>query len=201
LNVITAFLHHLVARPRVYDLVQWAVGAQYVRRRVERQIQPYRSARIVLDIGGGTGLARELWSEQSKYVCLDIDPQKLAGYRAKNPGALVLLADGTDLPILDRSVDAVVCTSVTHHLTDAMLEKMLAESARVLAPSGQLILMDAVWAPYRVMGRLLWRFDRGSFPRRKDKLRGMIGRHFELVGGDEFAVLHRYVVVVGRAKS
>ncbi len=195
--MITGLLHRLVARPRVYDLVQRAVGAAAIRRRLAERILPFRSARIVLDIGGGTGLARALWSEESRYVCLDIDPVKLSGYRAKDPGALAMLADATDLPVRDKSVDAVVCTSVTHHLLDGQLEMMFAEGARVLKPDGRFILMDAVWAPYRLLGRLLWRFDRGSFPRGIERLRAAMGAHFDLVEWDEFAIFHRYVLSVG----
>jgi ubiquinone/menaquinone biosynthesis C-methylase UbiE len=196
--LLTSLLHRVVARPWVYDVVQRAVGMKIVRGRVARQIAPYRSARMVLDIGGGTGSARAMWSTETRYICLDIDPQKLSGYRAKNPNALALLADGSNLPILDQSIDAVVCTAVTHHLTDAMLEKMLAESARVLQKNGRMILMDAVWAPRRVMGRALWALDRGSFPRKPETLRQAMARYFELVAFDEVAILHRYVVMVGK---
>ncbi len=199
--MITGLLHRLVARPRVYDLVQRAVGAAAIRRRLAELILPFRSARIVLDIGGGTGLARALWSVESRYICLDIDPVKLSGYRAKDPRALAMLADATKLPIRDKSVDAVVCTSVTHHLLDGQFETMFAEGARVLKPDGRFILMDAIWAPYRLPGRLLWRFDRGSFPRGIERLRSAMGAHFDLVEWDEFAILHRYVLGVGVPRS
>jgi ubiquinone/menaquinone biosynthesis C-methylase UbiE len=181
-------------------MVQLAVGATYIRRRFARQIAPYRSANFVLDIGGGTGAARDPWCEETRYVCLDIDPEKLEGFRAKFPNESALQADATNLPISDKTLDAVVCTFVTHHLTDDMLQTMLAESARVLKPSGRLILMDAVLARYRMTGRLLWRYDRGSFPRPKTRLFEAIERSFEIVSRDEFAVLHRYIIAVGKPK-
>src|SRR5690348_15769364 len=104
--MLTRLLNTLVAHPRVYDLCQFAVGAKTVRRRLAAAVAPHKDARIVLDIGGGTGAAMAMWSPASRYVCLDIDPQKLAGYATNNPAGLALLADATDLPIADASVDA-----------------------------------------------------------------------------------------------
>lgn len=198
--MLTDWLHRLVARPRIYDFCQRAVGADYMRSRLAKRIAPQRSARMVLDIGGGTGAVRALWSDKSHYVCLDIDPLKIMGYRAKNPGALALIADATNLPIASRSVDAVLCTLVTHHLIDAELDLMLAESARVLKRDGRLILLDAVWAASRLAGRLLWKYDRGSHPRTEERLRQAIGAHFEMMEWEQFAVLHRYIVAVGRPR-
>src|SRR4051794_7128225 len=109
--MLTRLLHNLVARPFVYDLCQTAVGAKTVRRRLAAPVAPHPDARMVLDIGGGPGAAMAMWSPASRYVCLDIDPQKLSGYATNNPGGLALLADATDLPIADAGVDAVVTTS------------------------------------------------------------------------------------------
>jgi ubiquinone/menaquinone biosynthesis C-methylase UbiE len=198
--MLTGLLHRIVARPRVYDACQFAAGATYLRRRLARAIAPLRGARVVIDIGGGTGGSRELWDTGTRYVCLDLDPVKLSGYLAKNPGGLALQADATELPLADRSVDAVVCTLVTHHLTDAQLDRMLGEATRVLRSDGRLVLMDAVWAPRRWAGRLLWRYDRGSFPRREDVIRGAIASHFDVAAWERLAVWHRYVLAVGRPK-
>jgi ubiquinone/menaquinone biosynthesis C-methylase UbiE len=199
--MLTRLLHNLVANPRVYDLCQFAVGAKTVRRRVATAVAPYRDARMVLDIGGGTGAAMAMWSPASRYVCLDIDPLKLSGYAANNPGGLALLADATDLPIADGGVDAVVTTSVTHHLLDPQLDRMLAETARVLKPgTGRLILLDALWVPGNWAGRTLWKYDRGSHPRTAEHLRRLIDSHFEIGTWDEFEVWHHYAVVTARRR-
>src|SRR5436190_19545378 len=193
--MLMRLLHKFVSHPRVYDACQFTVGATAVRRRLAAAVAPYAQSKLVLDLGGGTGAARALWSPQTKYVCLDIDPLKLQGYTANNPGGLALLADGTRLPLKDRSVDAVVCTSVTHHLLDPQLDRMLAEAARALKPTGRLILLDALWKPWRLPGRLLWRYDRGSHPRTAAVLREVVARHFRIDSWDEFAVLHAYTVL------
>jgi ubiquinone/menaquinone biosynthesis C-methylase UbiE len=200
--MLTPLLHRIVAHPRVYDACQLAAGASYLHRRLARAIEPLCDARFVIDIGGGTGGSRDLWSPATRYVCLDLDPQKLAGYAAKHPGGLALQADATRLPLADGIVDAVVCTLVTHHLTDDQLDAMLADAARVLSPGrGRLILLDAVWAPRRLPGRLLWRYDRGSFPRPEHRLRAAVDRVFEVDSWQTFAVWHRYALAVARPRE
>jgi ubiquinone/menaquinone biosynthesis C-methylase UbiE len=194
--MITGLLHRVVARPWVYDLAQTLVGANTVRRRLAARIDPLRDARLVLDIGGGTGSIAEFWSESSRYICLDIDPLKLQGFIAKNPTGTALLADATRIPIADGTVDVVLCTNVTHHLTDPLFDRMISECARVLKPEGKLILSDAIWAPQRRAGRLIWRYDRGSFPRTAEVLRDAISKYLSIEQWDQFAIWHEYIISV-----
>lgn len=194
--MLTRVLHSIVAQPAVYDMVQTLVGAKAVRRRLDARIAPMRGARLVLDIGGGTGLVGALWSESSRYICLDIDPLKLKGFAAKNPSGIALLADATLIPIASASVDVVLCTNVTHHLSHELLERMVAECARVLKPEGKLILSDAIWAPRRRVGRFIWHYDRGSFPRSAEALREVISRHLRVEQWDQFAIWHEYIIAV-----
>jgi ubiquinone/menaquinone biosynthesis C-methylase UbiE len=195
-------LHSVVARPRVYDACQLAAGAGVVRRHLRGAIVPLRdSAKWVLDIGGGTGASRAHWGADARYLCLDLDPLKLEGYRAKVAGGLAVQADATAVPLADGSVDAVVCTQVTHHLTDAQLDQMIAEAARVLRAGGHFVMLDAVWRPARAPGRLLWRYDRGSFPRTDDVLRQAMEKHFEILRWEGFSLWHAYVVGVGQPRK
>jgi ubiquinone/menaquinone biosynthesis C-methylase UbiE len=199
--MLTSLLHRLVAQPKVYDLVQTAVGASHIRSRLTRHLAALGDVSTVLDIGGGPGTSKSLWSDKTRYICLDIDPLKLSGYRAKNPASMAILGDATNLPIKDRSIDLVTFTSLTHHLTDDMLELLLRQTLRVLKPGGHFVLMDPLWAPYRLPGRLLWRYDRGSFPRTAEHLRRAIEPHFAITVWDQFAILHRYVIAMGKARA
>jgi ubiquinone/menaquinone biosynthesis C-methylase UbiE len=198
--MFTALLHRIVAQPLVYDLAQNIVGAKQVRRRLDGRIAPHRDAKVVVDIGGGTGSVAGLWSASSKYICLDIDPLKLEGFVAKNPTGTALLADAARIPIADHSIDVVLCTNVTHHLTDDLLDRMLGESARVLTAGGKLILSDAIWAPDRRIGRAIWKYDRGSFPRTADILQAAVAKHLAVTTWDQFAIWHEYFVCVAGRK-
>src|SRR5437588_124954 len=69
-------------------------------------------------------------------------------------------------------------------------------AARVLRPSGRLILTDAVWADDRRIGKLLWKYDRGSHPRTAEVLRQTIDEHLDIRHWEHFAVWHEYILCV-----
>ena len=127
---------------------------------------------------------------------------KLRGFRAKAASGMAVLGDATAMPIAGRSVDLVICKSVTHHLTDPQLEQALSESRRVLRPGGHLLLLDAVLDKDRLAGRVLWSLDRGSYPRSEDHLRKMFVGKFRVATWEKFAIFHQYVLAVAvRADS
>jgi SAM-dependent methyltransferase len=195
--MVRDLLHRIVARPLVYDCVQCLAGARAVRRRIAAQIRLIAANSLLLDIGGGTGAVGDWCRQDVAYVCLDIDPLKIDGYLARNPGGRALVADATRIPLADGCVDVVLCNSVTHHLDDGQLGRMIAETARVLRrPGGRLILTDAVWALDRRVGRLFWHYDRGSHPRTAAHLRAAIAEHLNIADWEHFAVWHEYVLCV-----
>jgi SAM-dependent methyltransferase len=197
---LAPFIHRLVSRPNVYNLVQRLVGASVVSTHLKEHIATLGPTGVVLDLGGGTGLYRELWPTEWRYICLDSDPEKLHGFVRRNPGDNMLLADVSAVPLPDHSLDAVLCTFVSHHLSDGVLEAFVDESARVLRPGGALIFVDAVWRPERIVSRLLWRYDRGAYPRTKDRLLTAISASFEIATVELFAVLHEYLLCVATTR-
>ncbi len=92
-----------------------------IHERLRNQTDRLGEPRIVLDLGGGTGSLRDLWSGFTTYVCLDLDPAKLGGFLLKQPNGSALLADATRVPLRTAAVDVLVCVAVTHHLTDESL--------------------------------------------------------------------------------
>jgi ubiquinone/menaquinone biosynthesis C-methylase UbiE len=202
--MITRLLHRVVAQPKVYDLAQILAGAKAVRRRLAAQVaaaQQGLAAPFVLDIGGGTGAVGEWLSPDARYCCLDIDPQKLVGFLSRYPRGVGIQGDASRIPLADAAVDLALCNSVTHHLTDPQLAGMVAEAARVLKPNGRLILTDAIWKPTRWPGRLLWHYDRGSFPRPPEILRDVISRHLRVDHWQHFRVWHEYVISVATRRA
>lgn len=199
--MLTRILHSIVARPRVYDLVQFLAGASVIRRRMAARVTGLGKISLLVDVGGGTGAGREVVPPGVPYLCLDIDPVKICGFAAKNPGAWAAVADATRMPLPDASADAVILMFVAHHLGDEMLDAFLREAARVMRPGGALVFADPLWAPRRWPGRLLWRYDRGSHPRTAARLREALSRHFDVAHWDEFAVWHAYVLAVARPKA
>jgi ubiquinone/menaquinone biosynthesis C-methylase UbiE len=195
--MLARLLHSVVARPAVYDAVQWLAGARAVKKRVASFVPNLSPGSTVVDIGGGTGAFRSLWQADCRYLCLDLDPLKLQGFRAKFPDPAVQ-ADATRLPLKDASVDAATCTLVSHHLDDARLPHLFDEVARILRPGGVFVFADAQWRSARPISRLMWRYDRGAHPRSGESLRAMISKRLTIERAEDFAVWHRYIACTAR---
>ena len=188
--------HKLAAHPWVYDRIQVLVGHDRVLERLSREIAALRP-NVVVDIGGGTGTVRNLLPDDCRYICLDLEMPKLLGFRSKVSKGFAVLGDATSMPIVGGCADLVICKSVTHHLTDTQLEDALNESRRVLRPGGHVILFDAVLNKRRFAGRVLWRLDRGSYPRLEGDLHKKLQDKFKIIRWEKFAIHHEYVLGVG----
>jgi SAM-dependent methyltransferase len=195
--MLTDLLHRVVANPTVYDTVQVLAGSADLDRRLAANLGEIAARPIILDVGGGTGLPPSLWPAGTTYLCLDIDPVKLAGFLRKGRPGVALRGDATHLPLRTGSLDLVVCKNVTHHLSDEQLPRMFKESARVLKPSGRMLFIDAVKAPERWRSRVLWRYDRGAHPRLVDTLRQAMASEFGIAHWEVFDNFHRYAFGLG----
>lgn len=96
-------------------------------------------ARTVVDVGGGNGrLARLLPGLSMRCLLIDLSPTMLD--LAPHP---VARADGSRLPVADRSVDAVAALYTLYHYADPLVP--IREARRVLRPGG----LFAACAPNR----------------------------------------------------
>jgi ubiquinone/menaquinone biosynthesis C-methylase UbiE len=186
-------LHKIAAHPWVYDHIQILAGREQVLNRILRSTVALR-AETVVDVGGGTGAWRRLWPAGCRYVCLDIEMPKLKGFRSKVPSGFAVLSDATRMSIATESADVVMFIAVAHHLTDAMLEQVFDEALRVLRVGGKLILLDPVLNRELLMGRILWRLDRGSYPRTVEELHEKLISRFKVIHWEKFAIYHEYVL-------
>jgi len=99
---------------------------------------PGRPVRIA-DLGAGTGkltaqlAALEIHGSGPEVVAIEPDPEMLAELRAHLPGVTALAGRAEDIPLPDRSVDAVLAGQSAHWFD---LERAMPEIARVLAPGG-----------------------------------------------------------------
>jgi len=175
-------------------------GASISRRIIIEEYASLPPTGRALDVGGGTGLSRPLLPEKWNYCCLDPDPQKLEGFRAKFPQDQWVQASGCEIPLPDDSFDLCMMKSVSHHLTDDELQASLGEIRRVLSPEGNFILVDAVWNPSNLRGRLLWSVDRGSFPKTEQGLQEHLARHFAVERKRLWKVHHEYALFWCRKK-
>jgi SAM-dependent methyltransferase len=196
--MITQILHGLVSRPIVYDLVQKAAGVNEVGRFLSPHLAE-TGGKTVLDVGAGTGIWRRFMPSSAKYLWLDCDTQKLDGYREKHADGLAVLGSGTTLCFSDKSVDFALVVGVAHHLDDTEFCLLLEELARVVR--NRLIFLDPVACRERAVSNLLWRYDRGRFPRSPVNLKGAIDRDFDVKHTGELTIFHRYTLCVGQPRN
>jgi ubiquinone/menaquinone biosynthesis C-methylase UbiE len=123
---------------------------------------------VIIEIGGGIHQKRSgyIYKEFINYYPLDISRSSIRKYVDKynRPG---VVADASNLPFEDSSVDAIFTHTFLEHTTDP--QKILEEIARVLKPGGVVIHLDAWfcrwWHRFGVVG--LKRFNEMSV---KEKL-------------------------------
>jgi ArsR family transcriptional regulator len=107
---------------------------------------------LLVDLGTGTGRMLELFAPRFRRgLGLDLNPAMLTYARGKleRDGvahAQVRQGNLYDLPLADRSADAVVMHQVLHFLSDP--QRAVREAVRVLAPGGRLLIVD--FAPHEL---------------------------------------------------
>ncbi|MFJ8915458.1 class I SAM-dependent methyltransferase [Amycolatopsis sp. NPDC102389] len=126
----------------------------------------------VLEVAVGTGLNLPLYPGEVTLTGIDLGDGMLAiaRARAERLGHPVTLrrADAHDLPFDAESFDTVVCTLGLCAIPDD--GKALREMARVLRPTGRLILLDHIASSSRAIRGLQWIAERITVP--------MAGEHF-----------------------
>jgi len=94
----------------------------------------------VLDIGAGTGLASQWYSEQGHNVTgIDISPKMLQ--KASERLDFVLLGSGTKLPFINNYFNLILIRQCLHYVET---QQLLSEAQRVLNNSGLIIISSAV---------------------------------------------------------
>jgi ubiquinone/menaquinone biosynthesis C-methylase UbiE/predicted transcriptional regulator len=107
----------------------------------------------VLDVGTGTGRMIELFAgDADKFTAVDNNAEMLRVARAKFSGSQnnavpidaskveIMLGDFNALPLPDASHDTILFHQVLHYAQAP--ERVIAEAARVLAPSGRMMIVD-----------------------------------------------------------
>jgi hypothetical protein len=85
---------------------------------------------------------------------------------------------------------------VAHHLPDDMVRSVLNETGRVLAADGRLVFIDQLWPPVRWIGKIIWRYDRGAFPRRVEALQALIEGAFIIERARVFEITEPCLIAV-----
>jgi SAM-dependent methyltransferase len=119
--------------------------------RLTEVLRETMSGRSVLDLACGNGR----WLSRFRpalYVGLDLNGPMLAEARKRYPGARVIRADMTDVPLPDCSFDGVISMfGAMGHLSVPGQEAMVREVWRVLLPGGLAVLTNGnMWSPFNL---------------------------------------------------
>jgi ubiquinone/menaquinone biosynthesis C-methylase UbiE len=108
--------------------------------KLKESAQPGPGVRV-LDLGGGTGAATEVFAQgASEVVVLEPNLRRISRGRSARPSIAFLEGVAESLPFPDRRFDRVTSVLSFHHLKDG--PKALAEAYRVLANGGRLVVGD-----------------------------------------------------------
>lgn len=193
------------ALTRFFDpLVHFVMREDGFKRALVERAAPKPGERI-LDLGCGTGtlaLMVKRAEPAAEVFGLDADPEilKLAGSKVEDAGVEVQLDRGlsTELPYEDGSFDLVLSTLFFHHLTGADKRRTAREVARVLSPTGELLMVDYGRPSdplMRVAITTVRLFD--GFEQTKDNVAGALPEIFEESGLGRTTEADRFRTVFG----
>ncbi len=130
-----------------YDDVQeaaqrFALSSEFAAVLDYAQLYEKHPSSLVLDLGGGNGMASLAWEKCGyKAILLEPDSDPIVGYGAIHPLIVqgqtrvqVCAAYGESIPFANNTFDIVYIRQVLHHIHE--LDKVAAEIWRVLRPGG-----------------------------------------------------------------
>jgi SAM-dependent methyltransferase len=97
----------------------------------------------LLDVGCGIANAhKQLVGRVGKLSGVDVSSESIAVARQNNPAIRYDVFDGTQLPLDDRSFDAVFAVNVFHHVPIAKRGALVDDIRRVLRPGGLFAIFE-----------------------------------------------------------
>lgn len=196
-------LTKLLEIPFIYDFFQFILGLPIMDSVLKKEVDKVNVAdsSFILDLGGGTGLHKRLFQNNQKYVCIDLNFNKIRRSIAHYKSEFSAVADGLKIPFKDRTFDFILLTAVTHHLPDELLPLLFGEIQRVIKEGGNLLLYDPVISPTNLIGKTLYKLDLGKYPRSKDQLFDYLSRFFSPIYHREMTIYHSYLIFRGTYKT
>lgn len=174
----------LLSHPAVYRLWQSPFAAQKLKPVVESG--RVSAARRVLDLGCGPGTNARSFDRAEAYVGIDLSEAYVA-YASKHFSGDFRVADVTvGQPDLGK-FDLVLMNSLMHHLDDVSAGLLLSRIPALVAPGGEVQIIDLVLAEAGLPRRLA-PADRGAFPRSVDSWREMVSSAMQATEVSSFHV-------------
>ena len=187
--------------PCLYNLLQDAVGANALRRKVIQKYVRARAGNKLIDIGCGPAQVLT-WLPDVQYLGLDISSHYIASARRThgNKGTFVV-GDTKSLRGDSRFKDAdiVIALGVLHHLDDEDATHCIRFAYDALKEGGRFVCLDACWIPNQgLLSRYIMSHDRGRNVRTEQQYRQLALEFFRNVNAwvDKQPMRIPYVTVV-----
>ena len=172
-----------MTHPRVYLLIQHALGADRLRRLcVDKFVRPKPGERL-LDLGCGPGYVLEYLSAVD-YVGFDTEARYIDYARERYAGR-----GGFHCAVFsERHAEtlepfhAVLLFGLLHHLDDGEAGRLLGLLGRCLKPGGRIVTLDPCFTPDQsAIARYVAKSDRGRYVRTADAYDALVRPHFSAV--------------------
>jgi SAM-dependent methyltransferase len=148
---------HEIMSEATSDQGTWRLFYERQARRVEELVP--KGAKV-LDVGCGPAVP---YRRGQDWFVIGLEPS-LQSILANKSLDLRLHATSLEIPLADKSVDAILCFYSIHHMTGKsvpenreIVARSFAEFGRIVRPGGQLLIFDiSPWWPFSALEVLAW---------------------------------------------
>ena len=171
-----------------------------IRAVVRRELRPGQGLRS-LDLGCGPGAFADLFLGDD-YFGVDLNARYIDHARRTRKGTF-LVSDARQVDLPDGRFDQILIFGLLHHLADADVRAVLAESTRLLAPGGRILAIEDVPAisKLNLIGHLIHNVENGEHIRPPEEYRRLYaedGRRIEREQILQSGICDYYAAVVMR---
>ena len=186
----TSGIRSVLSYSFIFDLFQWLIGDNNLKRRFIREfVMPSNNAKI-LDLGCGTGRILDFLPQDIKYMGYDANPEYIsfASKRYKDRG-LFYCQNGFNSSTVNTNVfDIVIAKAILHHINDGEAEKLFITAFNSLKPGGYLVTLDGAYIKDQSkIAKFIISKDRGKYIRKPEEYFNLAKSSFSKI--EEF-ILH-----------
>lgn len=183
MNKTTGFWYHLFDMPAVYNSVRTVLlfGKGKMFSRIQKAVA-LQEGETLLDVGSGPGELSQLFS--GDYAGVDYSENYVSYAKKKYPSKKFFQGNVLELSIPEKSYDVVLLASFIHHFSDAEVEKILSNVAKVARK--KVVLLEPCPWKRNPLSWFLLKMDRGAHVRSFEEQRRFVEKYFTLEKAETF---------------